>query len=155
MKKYIVFYLILVFISTNLSCKKDCQNIEVDRSMKIVVFNSITSEDISSTLTNDNFKIIQKDNPGISLKFDMNFDETPISALVISYACESIDEDEYDISFNIIYESLITGEIETVFSKVNKGCDDCDFRIKSMELIDIEGDILLEDLNNQMTLYID
>lgn len=155
MKKYILFCFGLILLLINLSCKENCQNIEVDRSINIFVYNSTTIENISSTLTNNNFKIIEKDLPGLGLFFNMNFEEDPISAIIISYSCENIDNDEYDRSFDIIKEDQIIGEINIEFVKVNKGCDDCDFQIKNLTLIDIEGEVNLEELNNQMSLFIE
>jgi hypothetical protein len=149
--------LIMVFLIILLSCKKNCEEIIIDRNVKITVINTTNSEDISSTLDSDNFIISGRNIPGQVPFFAMEFGKSPIDAIVpfYPYSCNKSSPDKFSFEYNIKKENKIIGGIKVDFIKIKNECNDCKYFIENFHLLELSGEVILQEGNNQLTLFVE
>ncbi len=152
--KTIIKSILLISLSFLLPNCKECEEVISDRKVKLTVIDNTTSEDISSTLTADNFYIRQTDTPGAQLEFIIEFGLTPLPTSIIAYACRKSSEERYSNEYGIWKDQQNIGSLKVYFVKIKNNCKDCNYSIENIELINIDGEVTLQEFDNKITLII-
>ncbi len=125
-----------------------------ERKFMITIIDDKTAKDISTTLNENNFYILQSNTPAQQQRFIIEFGKSPLPASIYSNACKKSFTDNYSDEYDIIKDGEVIGVIRVDFIKVLNDCNKCEYSIENIVLTDIEGTVNLQESGSSITLYI-